>query len=98
MAVYNAYCDYVPVIVIGGNIIDATKRMPPVEWTHSVQDGAAMLRDFTKWDDLPISLPQFWGSAVLASKIAFTPPMMPVVWIADGPLHENTRPPPTQPN
>src|SRR6266852_1053232 len=41
MAVYNAYCDYVPVIVIGGNIIDATKRMPPVEWAHSVQDAAA---------------------------------------------------------
>jgi len=89
MAVYNAYCDYVPVIVIGGNIIDATKRMPPVEWTHSVQDAAAMLRDYTKWDDLPISLPQFAESAVRAYKIAMTPPMMPVVLIADGELQEN---------
>ena len=92
MAVYNAYCDYVPVIVIGGNIIDATKRMPPVEWTHSVQDAAAMLRDFTKWDDLPISLPQFAESAVRAYKIAMTPPMMPVVLIADGELQENPIP------
>jgi len=89
MAVYNAYCDYVPLIVIGGNIIDATKRMPPVEWTHSVQDAAAMLRDYTKWDDLPISLPQFAESAVRAYKIAMTPPMMPVVLIADGELQEN---------
>ena len=93
MAVYNAYCDYVPVIVIGGNIIDATKRMPPVEWTHSVQDAAAMLRDYTKWDDLPISLPQFAESAVRAYKIAMTPPMMPVVLIADGELQENPIPP-----
>jgi len=92
MAVYNAYCDYVPVIVIGGNIIDATKRMPPVEWTHSVQDAAAMLRDYTKWDDLPISLPQFAESAVRAYKIAMTPPMMPVVLIADGELQENPIP------
>jgi len=92
MAVYNAYCDYVPVIVIGGNIIDATKRMPPVEWTHSVQDAAAMLRDFTKWDDLPISLTQFAESAVRAYKIAMTPPMMPVVLIADGELQENPIP------
>jgi acetolactate synthase I/II/III large subunit len=92
MAVYNAYCDYVPVIVIGGNIIDATKRMPPVEWTHSVQDAAAMLRDYTKWDDLPISLPQFVESAVRAYKIAMTPPMMPVLLIADGELQENPIP------
>jgi acetolactate synthase I/II/III large subunit len=92
MAIYNAYCDYVPLIVIGGNIIDATKRMPPVEWTHSVQDAAAMLRDYTKWDDLPISLPQFSESAVRAYKIAMTPPMMPVVLIADGELQENPIP------
>jgi len=92
MAVYNAYCDYVPVIVIGGNIIDATKRMPPVEWAHSVQDAAAMLRDYTKWDDLPISLPQFAESTVRAYKIAMTPPMMPVVLIADGELQENPIP------
>jgi acetolactate synthase-1/2/3 large subunit len=92
MAVYNAYCDYVPLILIGGNIIDATKRMPPVEWTHSVQDAAAMLRDYTKWDDLPISLPQFAESAVRAYKVAMTPPMMPVVLIADGELQENPIP------
>jgi acetolactate synthase I/II/III large subunit len=92
MAVYNAYCDYVPLILIGGNIIDATKRMPPVEWTHSVQDAAAMLRDYTKWDDLPVSLPQFAESAVRACKIAMTPPMMPVVLIADGELQENPIP------
>jgi thiamine pyrophosphate-dependent acetolactate synthase large subunit-like protein len=89
MAVYNAYCDYVPVIIVGGNIMDATKRMPPVEWAHSVQDAAAMLRDYTKWDDLPISLPQFAESAIRAYKIAMTPPMMPVVLIVDGELQEN---------
>jgi thiamine pyrophosphate-dependent acetolactate synthase large subunit-like protein len=66
--------------------------MPPVEWTHSVQDAAAMLRDYTKWDDLPISLPQFAESAVRAYKIAMTPPMMPVVLIADGELQENPIP------
>ena len=38
MAIYNAYCDRVPVFIILGNIIDATKRMPGVEWAHSVQD------------------------------------------------------------
>jgi len=88
MAVYNAYCDRVPVYLILGNIIDATKRVPGVEWAHSVQDAAAMVRDFTKWDDLPISLTHFAESAVRAYKIAMTPPTLPVVLVADGDLQE----------
>ena len=89
MAIYNAYCDRVPVYLILGNIIDATKRVPGVEWAHSVQDAAAMVRDFTKWDDLPISLTHFAESAVRAYKIAMTPPTLPVVLVADGELQEN---------
>jgi acetolactate synthase-1/2/3 large subunit len=89
MAIYNAYCDRVPVYLILGNIIDETKRVPGVEWAHSVQDAAAMVRDFTKWDDLPISLAHFAESAVRAYKIAMTPPTLPVVIVADGELQEN---------
>jgi len=89
MAVYNAYCDRVPVLIIGGNIMDGTRRISQVEWTHSVQDAAAILRDCVKWDDLPISLPQFAESAIRAYKIAMSPPMMPVLLIVDGELQEN---------
>jgi acetolactate synthase-1/2/3 large subunit len=89
MAIYNAYCDRVPIYMIAGNIIDATKRMPPVEWAHSVQDAAAMVRDYVKWDDLPLSLPHFAESAVRAYKIAMTPPMLPVLLVADAELQEN---------
>ena len=82
MAIYNAYCDRVPVYILAGNSLDATLRRPGVEWAHSVQDAAAMVRDFIKWDDLPISLPHFAESAVRAYKIAMTPPMMPVLLVA----------------
>ena len=92
MAVYNAYCDRVPIVIIGGNIIDATKRISAVEWAHSVQDAAAPLRDYVKFDDLPISLPHFAESTVRAYKIAMTPPMMPVLLIVDGELQENPTP------
>lgn len=92
MAVYNAYCDRVPILIIGGNIIDATKRISQVEWAHSVQDAAAILRDYVKWDDLPISLPHFAESTVRAYKIAMTPPMMPVLLIVDAELQENPIP------
>src|SRR5437764_10091143 len=89
MAVYNAYCDRVPVYIIAGNSIDASQRRPGVEWDHSVQDAATLVRDFTKWDDLPISLQHFAESAVRAYKIAMTPPMMPVLLVADGGLQED---------
>jgi acetolactate synthase-1/2/3 large subunit len=92
MALYNAYCDRVPVYVIAGNSIDATQRRPGVEWDHSVQDAAALVRDFVKWDDLPISLQHFAESAVRAYKIAMTPPMMPVMLVADGGLQEDPIP------
>ncbi len=88
MAIYNAYCDRAPIYIIVGNTIDATMRRPGVEWDHSVQDAAAMVRDFVKWDDLPISLQHFAESAVRGYKIAMTPPMMPVVLVADSELQE----------
>jgi thiamine pyrophosphate-dependent acetolactate synthase large subunit-like protein len=92
MAIYNAYCDRVPVYLLAGNSLDATMRRPGVEWAHSVQDAAAMVRDFTKWDDNPVSLPHFAESAVRAYKIAMTPPMMPVVVVIDGGLQEDPIP------
>ena len=88
MAIYNAYADRVPVYLIAGNTLDAAGRRPGVEWLHTAQDIAAMVRDFTKWDDLPLSLTHFGESAVRAYKIAMTPPYMPVLLVADGDLQE----------
>src|SRR5712692_142918 len=64
MAIYNAWCDRVPIYIIVGNILDATKRIGAVEWAHSVQDAAVMVRDYVKWDDTPASLPHFAESAI----------------------------------
>ncbi len=92
MAVYNAYCDQVPNILILGNISDAAERRGSVEWLHSVQDAAAMIREFTKWDDNPASLQHFGESTVRAYQLSMTPPTMPVVLVADGSLQENAIP------
>ena len=93
MAIYNAYCDRVPVYVVIGNNLDATKRDSAYgEWPHSVQDAAAMVRDYVKWDDLPISLQHFAESAVRAYKVAMTPPMAPVLLVADSELQEKPIP------
>jgi acetolactate synthase-1/2/3 large subunit len=92
MAIYNAYADRVPVYIVLGNILDGQWRRSDVEWTHSVQDCAAMVRDYTKWDDSPVSLAGFAESAIRAYKIAMTPPMGPVVLIADQVLQEEPVP------
>src|SRR5262245_35881774 len=88
MALYHAYCDRVPIYMLIGNTLDATQRRPGVEWIHSVQDAASMVRDFVKWDDLPLSLQHFAESAVRAHKVAMTPPLMPVVLVLDSDLQE----------
>jgi acetolactate synthase I/II/III large subunit len=88
MAIYNAYCDRVPVYIVLGNILDVNYRRGNAEWVHSVQDAAAMVRDYTKWDDMPVSLSHFAESAVRAYNISMTPPYEPVVLVADGTLQE----------
>src|ERR1043166_7432793 len=87
MALYNAWCDRVPVYMVIGNYNDAAVRRP-AEWYHGVQDAALMVRDFTKWDDPPWSLTHFAESAVRAYNVAVTPPMAPVVLVLDGILQE----------
>jgi len=89
MAMYNAWCDRVPVYVLGGTIIEANKRGTTPEWVHAAIDIAASVRDYTKWDDQPASLQHFAESAVRAYKIATTPPMGPVMLSLDAELQEN---------
>jgi acetolactate synthase I/II/III large subunit len=88
MAVYNAWCDRAPVILIAGNHLDAAERRIGVEWAHSAQDCVRPIRDYIKWDDTPVSLPHFAESLVRAYKVAMTPPAGPVAIVADGHLQE----------
>ena len=88
MAIYNAWCDRVPLFIVLGNTLDLTLRRPGAEWAHSVQDAAAMVRDYVKWDDSPTSLQHFSESAVRAYKTAMTVPRAPVLLVADLGLQE----------
>jgi len=88
MAIYNAWCDRVPVIVVGGNDMDAATRPPGVPTFHAAQDINALVRDFTKWDDTPVSLAHFAQSFVRAYKIAMTPPCGPVMISLDAGLQQ----------
>jgi acetolactate synthase-1/2/3 large subunit len=92
MAIYNAYCDRAPMLILGGNMMDASERRSYVAWVHSVQDCAAMVRDYTKWDDNPGSLEAWGESMVRGYNLARTPPQMPVMIVSDEQLQENPVP------
>lgn len=56
MAIYNAWVDRAPVVIIGaGGPRDSVRRRPWIEWIHSFQDQAQLVRPYTKWDDQPAS-------------------------------------------
>jgi hypothetical protein len=57
---------------------------------HSAQDINALVRDFTKWDDQPVSLQHFAQSTVRAYKLAMTPPHEPVMIALHAGLQEET--------
>jgi acetolactate synthase-1/2/3 large subunit len=88
MALYNAWCDRVPLMVLVGNGLDASKRRPGVEWLHTMTDVGAMVRDFVKWDDVPVSLQHYAESFMRAYAIAATPPCGPVLLVVDSELQE----------
>lgn len=88
MAIYDAFCDRVPIVVVLGNFGDAQTRASFVNWTHSAQDPAALIRDFVKWDDQPVTLQGFAESVMRAYRVAMTPPYMPVALVCDTDLQE----------
>ena len=89
MAIYNAYCDRVPMMIFAGNPGALNERRPGVEWFHSVQDGAATVRDFVKWDDYPMSLQHFAESTVRGYALSCAQPPGPVFIVADSKLQED---------
>jgi thiamine pyrophosphate-dependent acetolactate synthase large subunit-like protein len=57
MAIYNAWCDRVPVIVLGGTgPMSTPQRRPGSDWVHTALVQGNLVRDFVKWDDQPHDL------------------------------------------
>ena len=78
MALYNLFCGRVPVYIIVGNT-DATARRPGIEWLHSVQDAAVMVREFIKGTTIR-SRSSISPSQPFAYKIMMTAPRRWCCW------------------
>ena len=75
MAIYNAYVDRVPIVMIAGLDFDG-----PVV-AHNATDMGALVRGFTKWDAQPRTLADGIAAIQRAYQVAVTPPTAPVLVI-----------------
>ncbi|HEX3952420.1 MAG TPA: thiamine pyrophosphate-binding protein [Stellaceae bacterium] len=90
MAIFNAWCDRVPVFVLGATgPVDAAKRRPWIDWIHTSQDQGALVRQYTKWDDQPASVPAAAESLLRAHRMMMTAPRGPVYVCLDAALQES---------
>jgi thiamine pyrophosphate-dependent acetolactate synthase large subunit-like protein len=93
MALFNAYCDRVPMLVLGATgPVDAPRRRPWIDWIHTAADQAALVRPSIKWDDQPASTAAALESLVRADALTRTYPAAPVYVCLDA--HEQETPVP----
>ena len=89
MAIYNAWCDRVPVLVLGATgPVDAARRRPWIDWIHTAQDQGALIRHYTKWDAQPASVPAAREALLRANGIMASAPCGPVYVNLDAALQE----------
>ncbi len=93
MAIYNAWCDRVPMLVIGATgPVDAAKRRPWIDWIHTARDQGALVRHYTKWDDQPASPAAAVESLLRANLLATTQPCGPTYVNLDAAMQEAEAP------
>ncbi|MGB7258322.1 MAG: thiamine pyrophosphate-binding protein, partial [Pseudolabrys sp.] len=95
MAIFNAWCDRMPMVILGATgPVDAVKRRPWIDWIHTARDQGALVRGYTKWDDQPAS-PLAAREAILrAGWIANTAPRGPTYVNLDAGMQEEKLPEP----
>jgi thiamine pyrophosphate-dependent acetolactate synthase large subunit-like protein len=89
MGIFNAWCDRVPMVVLGATgPVDASQRRPWIDWLHTSADQGALVRDYTKWDDQPGSVSAAVESLIRAYQITQSAPKAPVYVNIDASLQE----------
>lgn len=79
MAIFNAWCDRVPMLVLGGTgPMDTSSRRPGIDWIHTALVQGNLVRDYVKWDDQPYSLAGVKESLLRGRYISVAEPQGPV--------------------
>src|SRR3990172_8820638 len=89
MAIFNAWCDRVPILLMGGTgPMDITKRRPWIHWVHTALVQGNQVRDYVKWDDQPATIASVPDSILRGYRVAMTEPRGPVYICFDCELQE----------
>jgi thiamine pyrophosphate-dependent acetolactate synthase large subunit-like protein len=89
MAIFNAFCDRVPMVILGATgPLDAARRRPWIDWIHTAADQGALVRDYVKWDDQPASAQAAAESVLHAHTLTTTYPSAPVYVCLDAGMQE----------
>lgn len=89
MAIFNAWCDRAPIIVMGGTgPMDTSLRRPWIDWVHTALVQGNLVRDYVKWDDQPYSAAALADSLIRGYRIAVTEPCGPVYLCFDSAIQE----------
>ncbi len=101
MAIFNAWCDRMPMLILGATgAVDAARRRPWIEWIHTARDQGALVRPYVKWDDQPASLLAARESLHRAAWLTATAPRAPTYVVLGVELQEEAAPdalPPVDP-
>jgi thiamine pyrophosphate-dependent acetolactate synthase large subunit-like protein len=90
MAIFNAYIDRVPIMVLGGTgPMNSKRRRPRIDWIHTALVQGNQVRDYVKWDDQPYSLADVPDSFIRGYRIATTDPMAPIYINYDADIQED---------
>ena len=93
MAIFNAWCDRVPVLLLGGTgPMDSTRRRPWIEWIHTALVQGNHVRDFVKFDDQPANAASVVESILRAYRLMMAEPSGPVYVCLDAVLQEDPLP------
>ncbi len=92
-AIYEAWLRSIPMLILGGTgPLDAGHRRPWIDWIHTAQVQAQIVRDYVKWDDQPQGAQSVAESMLRAYQIAMTDPKGPVYLCFDVELQESRLP------
>ena len=90
MAIFNAWCDRMPVVILGATgPVDTVKRRPWIDWIHTARDQGALVRGYTKWDDQPASPVAAREAVLRANWISNTAPRGPTYVNLDAGMQES---------
>ena len=90
MAIFNAWIDQVPMVILGGSgPADHARRRPWIDWIHTAKPQGAVVRDIVKWDDEPRSIEGVPASLARAYSIATAAPQGPTYVALDSLLMED---------